>query len=567
MKAPNQPIPQASAVLDDTSTQYADIYVRADFTDTGIVPRPMAGLSASPDIIPQGSSALADPTTLISDANWNTDLGQDVTASQPNYIYMRGQNLAAASRAGQMWLYWSQASLLMWPYYPTDPTRGWATQNMVTAGGNQSSPISGDAGARVVTTDPFYWNPELPPNGDHYCLVGRVVTPEDSNPIPQDIFTTEQFSQYIGSQVNVCWRNVVTVPANTPAVVTVKVHYAQGALEGDIIFQLACTNIPVGAIISFTCGAPGPKPLIQMGATTVSNAAQASGIVCKVPANFVGDIYYTYDPNGTVPTGPIELVMQALNVVPPVSAVYNLSSPMEEMAIARELIDYIQTRYQHLADLGPTNVFLMGSHKMQTPDAPGLSAVAQHEATLAPEPTPPPTPAASFLQADGVTWLQGVGYPFSNAPGAQQSLRVATTPNSPIQAQTISFQQAPAAPAPASLATSLAFGSVGGDATLTLTFQNVAVGCDVSLDGGTAQFPIVLPRTSITKPDFSVSLPVPHVPAGVWPLQVKFWKNGLPLPAQATMTVSSTQTPAETQAQAAEKTPGFTHSVIVQLSA
>ena len=162
--------------------QWEDLYFRHNFQDTGLYPTAGA-LSQSPDIIPAGMSPYADPGQLITDANWAMDFGSSTNASTANYIYLRGQNLGTQGTKGKLYLYFSPAALLLFPTDPLDPTKGWSKNPLRTSQGAQYVTVNrcGERAFRdpgAVPVDP------AADRGDHYCVIGRVVTDTHPNDIP-----------------------------------------------------------------------------------------------------------------------------------------------------------------------------------------------------------------------------------------------------------------------------------------------------------------------------------------------------------------------------------------------
>lgn len=70
--------------------------------------------------------------------------------------------------------------------------------------------------------------------------------------------------------------------------------YEQGPIGSTVIFNLECTNIPIGSVISFECPELGPQPPIVLQPTDVTTYPSFSaGMESYVPADFAGTLYYS----------------------------------------------------------------------------------------------------------------------------------------------------------------------------------------------------------------------------------------------------------------------------------
>jgi hypothetical protein len=341
--------------------QYADIYMRHFFQDKGIYPT-NGSWSASPDIIPAGSKPVADPTQYITDANWNTDFGNSTEADIPNYIYLRGANLSTASSTGQLYLYFSPASLLLWPQDPLgDPTKGWANNPVPTGTGKDHATVTVAAGARFVTSDPFQWVPKEIAN-DHYCLIGRVVTEANPNPVPQ-VGTLTDFAAYISDHPNMAWRNVVTIDPANP-VSTRVVNYSQGTEGGEVYLFLRCDNAPVGSSVQASGQAQGiainvPKATITDGKSFVV------GTHLTLPAGFSADIAYTWFSEGLAVTPGMRITLDVIMPQNENDALYHRATSLEKLGLPA---DFIAARNAASAtSIGPTKGIRLGSCAMGAP--------------------------------------------------------------------------------------------------------------------------------------------------------------------------------------------------------
>ncbi|HWZ16072.1 MAG TPA: C1 family peptidase [Mucilaginibacter sp.] len=305
---------------------YNDLFLRDNLDDAGTVPA--AGtLSTSPDIIPFGTAPVADPVSFFTN-NYNSDVGQDLIANAQNYIYMRAKNLSSGSDNGSFSLYYSPASLLLYPSL-------WQNNILKTSDGATSVPIpSTNQGNVAVGANPFTWQPQMI-SGDHYCLIGRIVTTANPNPIPQT-GTIQDFASYIANNRGMGWRNVVVVNNGSPTF-TQTVNYTQGTQAAQMAVIITCTNVPVGAQVAFSCGTPGPSPAINLPKTTVTNSGSfIVGVSASIPANWSSGISYSYWGNNTTPLPGWTIGLTVVYFVNPQNKLFGQSLSFAELGLIDE---------------------------------------------------------------------------------------------------------------------------------------------------------------------------------------------------------------------------------------
>lgn len=333
-------------------TKWNDVYSRSTLNDSGTSPRP--GTAASPDIIPYGLSPIDNPGDFFVVKNWDKDLGKTLDARIMNYIYFRASNLAGKEQTGKLYLYYSQASLLLYPNL-------WEKNVLKTQDGKDHYEFKVSKDGKLVSgmddkQGTFVWKPEMITN-DHYCLVGRIVTPDHPNDIPK-VGDIDDFSVFIATNLNYAWRNVTVIDRNSPDW-SQTVDYAQGDLAGAIKFILKCTNLPIGSEVMFSCHTTGPKPLIAIEKTKItSSESQLCGVECNVPAGFKGDITYSYWSNGIKPAKGFKIDLEAVYIPNEASRLHvlGLCKPMSEFGLNEELMDGI----------GPKVGVKVGSHSIQS---------------------------------------------------------------------------------------------------------------------------------------------------------------------------------------------------------
>jgi hypothetical protein len=311
-------------------TMYDDLFFRTNLSDEGTIPSP--GLAyTSPDIIPYGLSPVSDPQDFFT-RNYNADVGQDLITKASNYIYLRAKNLAVGAQQGLASLYYSPASLLLYPSQ-------WQSNQLKTSDNLTQVAVSApSANAIAVTTNPFVWTPSAIGGGDHYCLISRVSTSQHDNPIPATGGISD-FTQFILDNPGFGWRNVALTDANSPTFTT-SVQFSQGNEAGQMYFLLDCRNVPAGASVAFSAGTPGPTPLISLQKTTVpqNNGSWTVGMQSLVPANYATQISYSYWANGTTPLPGFSLTLRAVPFFEAAHSLYSRLFTPHQLGVPRALI-------------------------------------------------------------------------------------------------------------------------------------------------------------------------------------------------------------------------------------
>ncbi len=331
---------------------YDDMYMRADLNDPGT--QPYSGSPChSPDIIPYGTLPVTDPVTVFTN-NFNSDVGTNVRINEANYIYVRGRNNAAGATSGKAYLYYSPASLLNWPsIWSQNVIRPSEGADFISVG------ASAGGGAIWVADRPFCWIPgPLPATDNHYCLVGRVSTAAHPNDIPS-AGTLEDFAKFVCQNRGYAWHNVSMVTGNPPTW-TQTIQYSQGAVGGMVYIFLACHNIPIDCEVAFSCGTPGPNPMIAINRTKVSTYPNfTAGVFSSVPADFSSYITYSFWANGkAIPAGAY-IQLQAQWSPPTGHDLLKYARPLQEVSGSGALILEGVPKAK-LGGVGPTPVILLG---------------------------------------------------------------------------------------------------------------------------------------------------------------------------------------------------------------
>ncbi|WP_224242432.1 hypothetical protein [Hyalangium gracile] len=315
---------------------YNDLFFRTNLSDAGQLPS-LPPAYTSPDIIPSGMNPISEPDRYFV-GNYGQDVGQDIINQANNYIYLRARNFASGPQSGLMSLYYTKASLLLYPSQ-------WQSNQLKTSDGRTQVAVTNvSPNAIAVATDPFVWNPPALGSGDHFCLISQVVTNEHPNPIPPT-GSVNDLTQFIIENPGFGWRNVSLTDAGAPTFTT-PVGYQQGSDGGQMLFLLECKNVPAGASVAFSSGTPGPDPLIDLQKTTVpaNNGSWATGIISTVPANFETTISYSYWANGTTPAPGWSITLTVQNFVPSNHSLYNRLLTPHQLGVPRSLVKTIGAR-------------------------------------------------------------------------------------------------------------------------------------------------------------------------------------------------------------------------------
>jgi hypothetical protein len=280
-------------------TMYNDIYARDGLTDSGNIPYTGATACYSPDIIPQQQTQ--QPLAWFT-SNWGSDPGLNINAGTNNYIYVRGKNLKSTATSGNVFLYCTPSSLLLdVSYWSNNPVQTGAGSSAPLVDVNNNAQIA--VGAICVGNTPFLLNQNVP-QGFHYCLVTRVVTPDHPNPIPVRFSSTGQFVNWVVNNPNVAWRNVNVVASTTGAVSQSQYYENLDAAGYTYWFVAQGTNFPNSSVV-------------VIESVTAGNTFKASGLFGAppgpqtymtqqtVPAGFKGVVNVTVTPPAgqTIPSG------------------------------------------------------------------------------------------------------------------------------------------------------------------------------------------------------------------------------------------------------------------------
>lgn len=197
-----------------------------------------------------------------------------------------------------------------------------------------------------------------PPSGDHYCLVGRTVTSADPNPIPT-IVEIENFAAWISATRGMSWRNIAVIKDPGAPTLSTDVFYEQGGTARTVYMQIICKNVPTGCDVAFSCGTPGPNPIINLTRTKVTASGETLGIQTAIPKEFKSNITYSYWSNGIkLPEG-AEFSLRAFYVPGENSPLRAIATDLREFGARPENLEQV--------GFGPTLGIHIGSFTLMTP--------------------------------------------------------------------------------------------------------------------------------------------------------------------------------------------------------
>lgn len=262
---------------------YMDVMMRDGLNDFGQTPV-SGNICASPDIVPVGLDALTEPEKTLTE-QWFQDIGTNLVENANNVIYLRGISHNPQATKAKFYLYYSPASLLMYPNQWKD--------NLILCSNGQEY-FETDAlgqGDLAITKEPYIWNPSGIEN-DHYCLIGRVVTSEHPNPIPEpkDI---KEFTKFVADNPNYCMRNIALVDKDVPDY-SVAIQYEQGELGADMHFIIENFGCSPDAEFSLSCTNPSSTAPICMARQKVPADGRLTGICVAVPKDFKAQLLLNF---------------------------------------------------------------------------------------------------------------------------------------------------------------------------------------------------------------------------------------------------------------------------------
>ena len=315
--------------------QWTDMFVRKSLTDTGQNPYPGGDWTTSPDIIPYGTTAVGAPATVFgTPAAYGADQGKATVFEQSNYFYGRAKTLAPAAQTGTLYFYYCPQNLFLFPSL-------WSKNQLSTSSGKTSLPLAAAKTNDIaVTAEPFTY---VPTNNIHSCMIARLETPTNPNPLPNDgDFTTmDDLSKFICAHPNYAWRNIVLVDSGVPTFTNtfqIDTTSLAPANTAQFLIGISFTNLSTGSQLAFSAGTPIPSgpdqgKLIQLAQSAVPQSSGSMGTqILTIPGGYKTNVSFTYWANPPVQKG-WTVKFYAIQIVSAHSALREHAVPIHHMKI------------------------------------------------------------------------------------------------------------------------------------------------------------------------------------------------------------------------------------------
>ena len=279
---------------------YNDLYVRDNFSDTGVTPS-AGNPYQSPDIIPYQNSALtwANANSTYS----GPDIGKAIINRGINNIYVRAKNLNTVAGSGTVSLFYANASLFLLPSTWTQvmSAGGQSALQLTDGSGNTSIPAG-----RVAISNPSFLLTGLPP-GPHYCLITVVQTTAHPVTIPTTFPSNAAYSQWVQNNPAVGWRNITYSPNTLVQMSRIFEFGNINPTPAYFYFGIVGRGFVPGTAINCQCtdqACPINQNLTLPQPDSLGN--QVTGFQTLVPANFWGSMVITAtSPSGPFPSGAV----------------------------------------------------------------------------------------------------------------------------------------------------------------------------------------------------------------------------------------------------------------------
>jgi hypothetical protein len=266
--------------------EVSGLYVRRTPSDTGYFSNYQATVAQSPDIIPSGSSLIADPLGAFGTPNsYGEGFGDaSISVAQNNYIYVRAKNFAAFPADANVYLYYAPAGLFLTPDQ-------WKDNLIRTKSGADHATLStSSTGAIAVTGDPFSFIPL--PSSYPFSLIARLTPVDQPSPIP-NIFATNDYLQWVPGS-GTTYRTIVPVKIAGSVSQPFRIANPDPA-DRQFLFVLKNAGLPPGTVVSF-CTSSG-TPCLQR--TTITDSTFMIGVIATLAAGHQSTLYVTIWPGET----------------------------------------------------------------------------------------------------------------------------------------------------------------------------------------------------------------------------------------------------------------------------
>jgi len=306
--------------------KYTDLYIRAALNDPGNIPRTGMGLSSSPDVIPYGVMPVSNPQTFFTGDNFNQVLSRDIIYNAYNYVYLRGINYATEARSGQMFCYFSPSNLLLYP-------STWRQNGLYTSGGIDHVDVKDvPVNAPFATPDPLVWLAPYPPPNSHFCMISRVVTAQNPNPIPNS-GSYSDFATWVANNGGIGWRNVTVIAAGSPDILY-NTAYDQGEEGGLMDLLITATDAPSGSEVWFSSGTPlADGKVISIPPSKITQSSQTFATQANIPAQWKTTFTWAYRSNGGSPGPKFDVTLRVQFAPPTTSRLYALGVELDKCGL------------------------------------------------------------------------------------------------------------------------------------------------------------------------------------------------------------------------------------------
>lgn len=279
-------------------TTYNDLFVRDNFSDTGVFPS--VGVPCqSPDIIPVKNGILSWATANATYGG--PDQGMSIINGGVNNIFVRSKNLNTVSGSGTVSLYYANASLFLRPSTWTQITAAGGIGSLQLVDGSGNTAIAANS---VALSNPSFLLTALPGNA-HYCLITVVQTTAHPVTIPTTFSSNGAFAQWVQNNPAVGWRNISYQPNTSTQLIRTFNFASINPTNTYFHFRVLGNGFASGTPINAQC-TDQSCPISQnltLPAPDV-NGNQITGFDVSVPANFNGNLVVTAtSPSGAFPLG------------------------------------------------------------------------------------------------------------------------------------------------------------------------------------------------------------------------------------------------------------------------
>nr|BBH88003.1 hypothetical protein KTC_27540 [Thermosporothrix sp. COM3] len=278
-------------------TQTSGIFLRQYMGQTETSAR--AGWASSPDIIPNGTSP-GDPQQFARE--YDTDFEQQLPMTRTNYIYFRGKNLTDGQASANVYLYYVESSLILWP----NQWKGKGDPSIVRQDGTQANDtlLKAEKKGEIVVSEPLLWTPPHLEWGKHYCMIVWIgqdgKKPPDFAGMPS--MDDTQFQAFLVDNPFVT-RNTVTLTEAPP---DYKYTTQLQGTTDDLLLHIT-VGFPQFPSGNYSISIPGVKwqgkdNLYFQGA--IPPDGQNHTYEIELPQNYNTSIVIEYDKSsGTIPVG------------------------------------------------------------------------------------------------------------------------------------------------------------------------------------------------------------------------------------------------------------------------